>query len=205
MTGAQPAESPKAEAMNHMLAHNWWAVALRGVVALLFGITAFAMPLVTMLSLVAIFAAFSFVDGVFGIIMSVRGARKGERWIWLLINGTRYRHRRRRHSMAQHNRARLRCTCGGMVVDNGHTHADFSLSAESRPWPDLAVDRRRRECRFRDSPRCLTLCRGTGADILDRGARMRTGGNAADSRHPTSVPPHRSAEQSRHRQHGVNT
>lgn len=87
MTGAQPAESPKIEAMNHMLAHNWWAVALRGVVALLFGITAFAMPLVTMLSLVAIFAAFSLVDGVFGIIMSVRGARKGERWIWLLING----------------------------------------------------------------------------------------------------------------------
>jgi len=80
-------ESPRTEAMNDMLANNWWAVALRGVVAIVFGIAAFAMPLLTMLSLVVIFAAFSFVDGVFGIIMSVRGARKGERWIWLLLSG----------------------------------------------------------------------------------------------------------------------
>jgi len=78
---------PKTEAMNDMLANNWWAVALRGLVAILFGIAAFAMPLVTMLSLVVVFAVFSFVDGVFGIIMSVRGARKGERWIWLLLSG----------------------------------------------------------------------------------------------------------------------
>jgi uncharacterized membrane protein HdeD (DUF308 family) len=73
--------------MNDMLANNWWAVALRGVVAILFGIAAFTMPLVTMLSLVFVFAAFTFVDGVFGIVMSVRGARKGERWIWLFLNG----------------------------------------------------------------------------------------------------------------------
>ena len=80
-------DTPKTEAMNDMLANNWWAVALRGVVAILFGIAAFVMPLVTMLSLVIVFAVFSFVDGVFGIIMSVRGARKGERWIWLLLSG----------------------------------------------------------------------------------------------------------------------
>lgn len=78
---------PKTEAMNDMLANNWWAVAVRGVFAILFGIAAFAMPVVTMLSLVVVFAAFSFIDGVFGIIMSVRGARKGERWIWLLLSG----------------------------------------------------------------------------------------------------------------------
>ena len=77
----------KSQAMNGMLADNWWAVALRGVVAILFGIAAFAMPVVTMLSLVVAFAAFSFVDGVFGIIMSVRGARQGGRWIWLLLSG----------------------------------------------------------------------------------------------------------------------
>ena len=87
MTSIPSTDSPKTEAMNDILANNWWAVALRGVVAILFGIAAFAMPLVTMLSLVVVFAAFSFVDGVFGIIMSVRGARKGERWIWLLLTG----------------------------------------------------------------------------------------------------------------------
>ena len=87
MTSIPSTDSPKTDAMNDMLANNWWAVALRGIVAILFGIAAFAMPFVTMLSLVVVFAAFSFVDGVFGIIMSVRGARKGERWIWLLLSG----------------------------------------------------------------------------------------------------------------------
>ena len=87
MTSIPSTDSPKTEAMNDILANNWWAVALRGVVAILFGIAAFAMPLVTMLSLVVVFAAFSFVDGVFGIIMSVRGARTGERWVWLLLSG----------------------------------------------------------------------------------------------------------------------
>ncbi|MEO3385383.1 HdeD family acid-resistance protein [Mesorhizobium sp. CAU 1741] len=87
MTSISSTDSPKTEAMNDMLANNWWAVALRGVVAILFGIAAFAMPFLTMLSLVVVFAAFSFVDGVFGIVMSVRGARKGERWVWLLLSG----------------------------------------------------------------------------------------------------------------------
>ena len=45
------------------------------------------MPMATMLSLVMVFAAFSLVDGIVGIVMSVRGARKGERWVWLFING----------------------------------------------------------------------------------------------------------------------
>jgi uncharacterized membrane protein HdeD (DUF308 family) len=87
MTSTTSADLVKTRAMNDMLANNWWTVALRGVVAIVFGIAAFAMPIVTMLSLVMVFAAFSFVDGVLGIIMSVRGARKGERWIWLLLNG----------------------------------------------------------------------------------------------------------------------
>lgn len=87
MTSNASTDTERTEAMNDMLANNWWAVALRGVVAILFGIAAFAMPVVTMLSLVVVFAAFSFVDGVFGIIAAVRGARRGERWIWLLLNG----------------------------------------------------------------------------------------------------------------------
>lgn len=87
MTSNASTDTQRTEAMNDMLANNWWAVALRGVVAILFGIAAFAMPLVTMLSLVVVFAAFSFVDGMFGIIAAVRGARRGERWVWLLLNG----------------------------------------------------------------------------------------------------------------------
>jgi uncharacterized membrane protein HdeD (DUF308 family) len=87
MTDILSADSSKTEAMNDMLADNWWAAALRGAVAILFGIAAFVMPVFTMLSLVFAFAAFSIVDGVVGIVMSVRGARKGERWSWLLSSG----------------------------------------------------------------------------------------------------------------------
>jgi uncharacterized membrane protein HdeD (DUF308 family) len=74
-------------ARNAVLADNWWVVALRGVLAILFGIAAFVLPTATMLALVLFFAAYSLVDGVLGVVMAVRGARKGERWGWLLVNG----------------------------------------------------------------------------------------------------------------------
>ncbi|MDR6636132.1 uncharacterized membrane protein HdeD (DUF308 family) [Phyllobacterium sp. 1468] len=74
-------------ARNAMLADNWWIVALRGVLAILFGIAAFVVPVATMLAFVIVFAAYSFVDGIFSIVLSVRGARRGERWGLLLLNG----------------------------------------------------------------------------------------------------------------------
>ncbi len=72
---------------NAVLADNWWAVALRGLFAILFGITAFAMPGAAMLALALIFGAYSIVDGIFNIVLAVRGARKHERWGLLLLNG----------------------------------------------------------------------------------------------------------------------
>jgi uncharacterized membrane protein HdeD (DUF308 family) len=73
--------------MNAVLAGNWWAMALRGVLAVLFGVLAFVLPGETILSLVLLFAAFSLVDGIFAIALAVRGARAGERWGMLLLNG----------------------------------------------------------------------------------------------------------------------
>ena len=57
-----------------MLARNWWAIAIRGVLGILFGLVALFLPGATMLSLVLIFAAYTFVDGVFAIISAVRAA-----------------------------------------------------------------------------------------------------------------------------------
>jgi uncharacterized membrane protein HdeD (DUF308 family) len=74
-------------AKNAVLADNWWAAALRGLLAILFGIAAFVIPGATMLALVLLFAAYSVVDGVFNIVLAVRGARKGSRWGLLLVNG----------------------------------------------------------------------------------------------------------------------
>ena len=75
------------KAREALLASNWWAAAVRGVVAILIGAVAIFAPAVTLIALVMIFAAYSFVDGVFAIVLAVRGARKHERWGWLAFNG----------------------------------------------------------------------------------------------------------------------
>jgi uncharacterized membrane protein HdeD (DUF308 family) len=46
------------------LAHNWWAVALRGLFAILFGVIAFATPGITLATLVLFFGAFALVHGI---------------------------------------------------------------------------------------------------------------------------------------------
>jgi len=50
------------------LSRNWWAVLLRGVLAILFGILAFAWPGITLEVLVLFFGAYALVDGVFALI-----------------------------------------------------------------------------------------------------------------------------------------
>ncbi|MBV8687576.1 MAG: HdeD family acid-resistance protein [Alphaproteobacteria bacterium] len=70
-----------------LLASNWWAAALRGVCAILLGSIAIFAPAVTLVALAMVFAAYSLVDGVFAIVLAIRGARRHERWGWLALNG----------------------------------------------------------------------------------------------------------------------
>jgi uncharacterized membrane protein HdeD (DUF308 family) len=77
----------RSEAMCALLAQNWWAVALRGVFAILFGLIALLVPGATILSLVLFFSAYMLVDGIFGIVAAVRAARQGERWGLLILEG----------------------------------------------------------------------------------------------------------------------
>jgi uncharacterized membrane protein HdeD (DUF308 family) len=79
--------SPLHQAMIEVLARNWWAIGIRGILGILFGLIALFLPGVTMLSLVLVFAAYAFVDGVFGIASAVRAARENERWGYLLLEG----------------------------------------------------------------------------------------------------------------------
>ncbi len=76
-----------ARARQALLASNWWAAALRGVCAILIGSIAIFAPAATLIALVMIFAAYSLVDGVFAIVLAIRGARRHERWGWLGLNG----------------------------------------------------------------------------------------------------------------------
>ena len=87
MMEANRGPAAPSEAMSSALARNWWAIALRGVIGILFGIVAFALPGATMLSLVLLFSAYMLVDGVLAIIAAVRAARQHKRWGLLVLEG----------------------------------------------------------------------------------------------------------------------
>jgi uncharacterized membrane protein HdeD (DUF308 family) len=69
------------------LAKNWWAVALRGVAAIIFGILAFIMPGVTLAVLVLLFGSYALVDGILNIIAAVSGRSGVRPWWALLLEG----------------------------------------------------------------------------------------------------------------------
>jgi uncharacterized membrane protein HdeD (DUF308 family) len=74
--------------MLETLTHNWWAVAVRGVAALLFGLLALIWPGITVLALVALFGAYALVDGVVALGTAFFGRRgaAGDR-SWLIVEG----------------------------------------------------------------------------------------------------------------------
>jgi uncharacterized membrane protein HdeD (DUF308 family) len=67
-----------------VLARNWWAIALRGVAGVIFGIVALAMPVATLAALVILFGAYALADGIFHIVAAVSG-RTGKRPWWALL------------------------------------------------------------------------------------------------------------------------
>jgi len=66
------------------LARNWWLLALRGVVGILFGIGAFVWPGATLAALVIVFGAYVFVDGIFAVVAGIGMRRQLSLW-WLIV------------------------------------------------------------------------------------------------------------------------
>lgn len=64
---------------------HWWAFALRGVAALIFGILGFAWPGVTLAALVVFWGAYALIDGVLALLSAFRTAQD-HRWA-LLVEG----------------------------------------------------------------------------------------------------------------------
>ncbi|MEJ1932174.1 HdeD family acid-resistance protein [Nostoc sp. NIES-2111] len=57
-------EKHKTFGMGKRLARNWWTVALRGAIAIIFGLVALCWPTLTLASLVYLFASFWLVGGI---------------------------------------------------------------------------------------------------------------------------------------------
>jgi uncharacterized membrane protein HdeD (DUF308 family) len=70
-----------------ILVRNWWALALRGGVAVLFGLIALVWPDITLEALILLFGAYALVDGVFAIVSAVRHSEDRQDWWSLLVEG----------------------------------------------------------------------------------------------------------------------
>jgi uncharacterized membrane protein HdeD (DUF308 family) len=65
----------------------WWSLALRGVLAILFGIVALFYTGATLLALVLVFGVFAVLSGGASIITAVRVGEDHQRWGWFLVSG----------------------------------------------------------------------------------------------------------------------
>ena len=75
-----------------ILTHNWWALAWRGVFALLVGVLVFFWPSISLVMLVMMFGAYALLDGIFALACAIEKAtdKTSERkppWWPMLLQG----------------------------------------------------------------------------------------------------------------------
>ena len=83
---SEPAATDKEPLVPDRISRNWWALALRGLAALAFGILAIFWPGITLLALILLFAAYAIVDGVLAIASGLRRDtdRRSPDWFMIL-------------------------------------------------------------------------------------------------------------------------
>ena len=66
---------------------SWWAIVLRGILAVVFGIVVLASPGIGVAMLILLFAAYAAIDGVVALATAVNHGRAGLSWGWWLVEG----------------------------------------------------------------------------------------------------------------------
>ena len=72
--------------MNGVMGKAWWVLAVRGVIAIVFGVLALMWPTLTLLALVALFAAYALLSGAAAVAGAwrVRASGKGLGELWMI-------------------------------------------------------------------------------------------------------------------------
>jgi len=70
-----------------LIANNWWALALRGVLGILVGVLTLLWPDVALSSLIMIFAVFAIFDGIFNLAGAWTRAREHRPWGVMVLEG----------------------------------------------------------------------------------------------------------------------
>ena len=73
--------------LSKILSRDWWMTLLRGVVWILFGLTIFAMPGISLVTLTLLWGTFALADGLSTLVNALRGRRESKHWWLLLITG----------------------------------------------------------------------------------------------------------------------
>jgi uncharacterized membrane protein HdeD (DUF308 family) len=71
--------------MADLLKKRWWALLVRGLATLLFGVIALVQP--NVMTLVWVFVVFALLDGIAGVIVSVVSREEGDHWWSAVLRG----------------------------------------------------------------------------------------------------------------------
>ena len=86
MNGTDDVETSGSVAVVETFRLNWWLLALRGLIAIIFGVLAFMWPGATLITLVWLFGAFALVNGILSLVLAAKTPR-GYRKVGSLILG----------------------------------------------------------------------------------------------------------------------
>jgi uncharacterized membrane protein HdeD (DUF308 family) len=87
MTSLADKDPPLERAIESNRRHAGWALILRGVIAVIFGIIALRNANAAVSAIVVVFAVFAFADGALDFFVAVDMGRAGQRWGWYVFEG----------------------------------------------------------------------------------------------------------------------